>query len=270
MTATPTVTATQPSLYAHRSGSGEPLVLLHGLGESHVGWRPVIDTLARNYDVIALDMPGFGRSAPLPLDVPPTAANVAAVVERTLDELGVTEYHVAGYSLGARIALQLARSERVRSIVAIGPDGLGTPAERVAGFVGLAAGRALAMALAPVAGELSQTAAGRTVFFAGNRSRPWQLQSTDAEELLTGFATAPSYDLVNWISMFDFATHLHTIKQPVLFLQGTADPLTAQVLRYLTVIPRADLRLLPGANHVPISDDPKAVATAIHEFLQRP
>ena len=48
-----------------RTGSapGEPLVLLHGMGESHIGWRPVIDALAADYDVIAIDLPGFGRSA---------------------------------------------------------------------------------------------------------------------------------------------------------------------------------------------------------------
>jgi pimeloyl-ACP methyl ester carboxylesterase len=41
-------------------------VLLHGVGESAVGWRPVQDALSRDYDVIALDFPGFGGSAKLP------------------------------------------------------------------------------------------------------------------------------------------------------------------------------------------------------------
>jgi len=49
-------------LFVHRVGSGEPLVLLHGLGESSIGWRPVIDALAAHHDVIAVDLPGFGRS----------------------------------------------------------------------------------------------------------------------------------------------------------------------------------------------------------------
>jgi len=53
----------------------------------------------------------------------------------------------------------------------------------------------------------------------------------------------------------------------VLFLQGTADPLTGQVLRYLPLIPHAQLRLLPGLNHVPISDDPAALASHMHRFL---
>ena len=111
----------------HRVGAGEPLVLLHGLGESHIGWRPVIQALAAEYDVIAIDLPGFGRSAALPNSIPPNAANLAAAVEDTLDDLGVSAYHVAGYSLGARVAVQLAATARVQSVIAIAPDGLGRP-----------------------------------------------------------------------------------------------------------------------------------------------
>jgi pimeloyl-ACP methyl ester carboxylesterase len=165
-TTTTATGSTTPGLHVHRAGAGEPLVLLHGLGESHIGWRPVINALAAEYDVIAIDLPGFGRSPALPAGVSPTAANLAAEIDHTLDELGIGDYHVAGYSLGARVAIQLAESERVRSLIAIAPDGLGTPVERLQGFVALIAGRSAAMTLAPAAGLLSSTPAGRSVFFA--------------------------------------------------------------------------------------------------------
>ena len=74
----------------------------------------MIQPLAAEYDVIAIDLPGFGRSPALPRTVPPTAANLAAAIEATLDDLGIEEYHVAGYSLGARVAIQLAETPRVR------------------------------------------------------------------------------------------------------------------------------------------------------------
>jgi len=65
-------------------------------------------------------------------------------------------------------------------------------------------------------------------------------------------------------------THLHTISQPALFLQGTADPLMApQISRYVSFIPGAKLIYLPGLNHVPISDDPKAVAHHMLRFLDQ-
>lgn len=256
-----------PVLHVHRVGAGEPLVLLHGLGESHIGWRPVLDALSEGYDVLAIDLPGFGRSPALPRNISPTAVNLAAAVERTLDDLGVGAYHVAGYSLGARVAVQLAGSDRVRSLIAISPDGLGTPMERMQGFVAMLAGRGIAMVLAPVDGWFP---AGRSLFFAGTRSLPWQIAPADAKQLLADFADSPAYDATNWASLFDMPTHLNTITQPALFLQGTADPLMApQISRYVSLIPGARLIYLPGLNHVPLSDDPTGVAHHMLRFLNK-
>lgn len=261
---------TSRPLFLHRAGSGEPLVLLHGLGESHVGWRPVLDELASEFDVIAIDLPGFGLSPALPASAAPTAGNLAAVVNESLDRLGVDRYHVAGYSLGARIAIHLAGADRVRSVVAIAPDGLGTPVERLQGYLALTAGRTLALALAPLADSLSRTPLGRSVFFAGNRSLPWQLTAADARQLLADYADAPAYDAANWSAMFDMPTHLHTITAPTLFLQGTADPLMPQqITRYLALVPGSELRWLTGLNHVPISDHPGLVAGHMMSFLRR-
>jgi pimeloyl-ACP methyl ester carboxylesterase len=262
--------AARPALHVYRVGSGEPLVLLHGLGESHIGWRPVMDSLAAGFDVIAIDLPGFGRSPALPARILPTAVNLANAVEHTLDGLGIESYHVAGYSLGARVAIQLAESDRVQSLIAIAPDGLGTPLERVQGFIAMLAGRGVAMALAPLAEPLSWFPAGRAVFFAGTRSLPWQLAPADAKQLLTDFADSPAYDATNWVALFDMPTHLHTITAPALFLQGTADPLMAQqIARYVGFISGAELIYLAGLNHVPISDDPKTVALHMLSFLRR-
>ena len=258
------------ALFVHRTGSGEPLVLLHGLGESSIGWRPVIAELAAQYDVIAIDLPGFGRSPALPAKVAPIAANLAAAIQHTLDDLGIDRYHVAGYSLGARVAIQLAETDRVRSLIAIAPDGLGTPAERIGEYVALLAGRGVAMALAPAAELLSMTPVGRSVFFAGSRTLPWQLAPADARQLLTDYAGSPGYDAANWVSMFDMPTHLHTITAPTLLLQGTADPLMSQqIARYQAFISGAQLLWLPGLNHVPISDDPRTVAHHMLTFLNQ-
>ena len=109
------------------------------------------ELLSRGYDAIALDFPGFGDSPDLPAGVEPTAAALADAVENELDVLGVADFHVAGYSLGGRVALELASRGRVRSVVAIAPDGLGTPPERIYQATALLTGRALATLLAPVA-----------------------------------------------------------------------------------------------------------------------
>ena len=204
--------------------------------------------------------------------MPPTADNLAGAVRDTLDDLGVDDYHVAGYSLGARVAIHLAGSDRVRSVIAIAPDGLGTPLGTRAGLRWRCSPDAgVAMTLAPVAGPLSATPAGRSVFFAGNRSQPWQLAAGDARQLLIDYAavtrlTTPPH----WVAMFDMPTHLHTRSpQPALFLQGTADPLmTQQISRFVGLIPGAQLRWVPGAQHVPISDNPATVAGHMLAFLR--
>ena len=67
-----------------RAGSGEPLVLIHGLGGSRRIWEPVIDRLAAERDVIAVDLPGFGASPVLPHGIPPSPANLGARGRRPL------------------------------------------------------------------------------------------------------------------------------------------------------------------------------------------
>src|SRR5512141_2702232 len=52
-------------LHSTRQGSGKPLLLIHGLGSSIANWKPVIPALAAERDVIAVDLPGCGESAPL-------------------------------------------------------------------------------------------------------------------------------------------------------------------------------------------------------------
>src|SRR5919199_1840190 len=50
----------------HRGGSGPPLVLIHGIGHTWRGWKPMLPFLERDFDVLALDLPGHGHSPPLP------------------------------------------------------------------------------------------------------------------------------------------------------------------------------------------------------------
>jgi pimeloyl-ACP methyl ester carboxylesterase len=256
------------SLVRHCAGVGEPLVLLHGVGESAAGWRPVQEALSRHYDVIALDFPGFGGSAKLPADALPSAVALADAVEREMDQLGIGDFHVAGYSLGARVSLELATRGRVRSVVAIAPDGLGTPPERVYQAAALMAGRTMAALLAPVATLMTASGPGRSLFFAMERSRPWKLTWQDARQLLLNFATAPAYEETVLAGAFDIPAGLDRITCPVLIMQGTADPLISmQSPRFLAFIPHAQFRWLYGLSHVPISDDPELVTGLMLDFL---
>jgi pimeloyl-ACP methyl ester carboxylesterase len=89
-----------------RHGSGDPLLLIHGLGYARWGWEPVLPGLAERFDVILLDNRGIGES-----DAPPgpyTAVEMATDAIQVLDEAGVERAHVVGTSLGGMVAQELA------------------------------------------------------------------------------------------------------------------------------------------------------------------
>ena len=111
-----------------RAGSGEPLLLLHGLGSSRRDFTAMLPALTDRFDVINVDLPGIGRSPHLTQR--PTVAAITDAVEHTLNIEGLDRVHVLGNSLGARVALKLAIRGRARSVVAIAPSGLDIPAER--------------------------------------------------------------------------------------------------------------------------------------------
>lgn len=105
-----------------RRGRGKPLLLVHGLGSCWRSWQTVIDPLARERNVVAIDLPGFGRSPPLEDGVSVSAlADAVAQFLREHDLIGVD---AVGSSLGARLVLELARRGDVVGIaVCLNPGG---------------------------------------------------------------------------------------------------------------------------------------------------
>jgi pimeloyl-ACP methyl ester carboxylesterase len=105
-----------------RQGSGEPLVLLHGILGSERMWSHVVPLLAQHYDVIAPTM--LGHRGGRPATVRPTRmAHIVDDARRLLDELGLEQVHLAGNSLGGRVALELARLGRAQTVCALSPSG---------------------------------------------------------------------------------------------------------------------------------------------------
>lgn len=86
----------------HEAGTGEPVILIHGVGLRLEAWTPQITALAAGHRVIAVDMPGHGESAPIA-----AGARLPAFVAwlgEVLDDLGLTAINIAGHSMGALIA----------------------------------------------------------------------------------------------------------------------------------------------------------------------
>ncbi len=102
------------------NGTGEPLVLLHGLGGTSNVWTPQMPAVARRFRVIRFDLPGSGRS---PASANTSISSHVEAVLRALRVLGVEAAHFAGHSMGTIVCQHLAEREpsTVKSLALIGP-----------------------------------------------------------------------------------------------------------------------------------------------------
>jgi len=126
------------------AGSGDPLVLMHGIGSGAASWQAQLEAFSDRYRVIAWDAPGYGGSAPVGPTVP-DARDYAGVLEQFLDAMGVGSCHLVGHSLGALMACSFVRRwpYRVKSLLigdpaaGYGDAGPEIQAERREGRLGL-------------------------------------------------------------------------------------------------------------------------------------
>lgn len=100
-------------------GSGEPLVLIHGVGMRLEAWWPQIESLSATHRVIAVDMPGHGQSEPLPKGS--ALPDFVAWLGSFLDEMQLDPVNLAGHSMGALIASGAVASfpEKIRRVALI-------------------------------------------------------------------------------------------------------------------------------------------------------
>lgn len=250
----------------HREGSGPALVLIHGIGHHWQGWRPVIDRLTPDFDVIACDSPGFGRSAPLPAGVQPTVHSYTDAFERFFAELGLDRPHVAGNSMGGGIGLELARRGAASSVTAISPVGFWTARERRYCQLSLSALATLPAVAHPLVRALARTAPGRVALFAQLFAHPERIPAQEAVSMLDDAWAAPAF--AGALEAFD---HYRFIDPDQLrgaeltVAWGCKDRLLLfgrQALRARAALPWARHVTL-GAGHTPFFDDPAAVAEVI-------
>ncbi|MEU7604476.1 alpha/beta fold hydrolase [Streptomyces sp. NPDC040724] len=271
MTATVSFTIDTPlgprptTVVYERKGSGEPLLLLHGIGHHLQAWQPVTDILAAEHDVIAVDLPGFGASEPLPQGVPYNLGTVAPALGALCTALGVERPHVAGNSLGGLLALEMGRSKLVRSVTALSPAGFWTEGERRYAFATLLTMRAGAKALPlPAVRRLSRNAVGRAALTGTIYARPARRspEAVVAETLALRDATGFEETLAAGGSV-RFTDDVPGL--PVTIAWGTRDRLLLrrQGVRAKHTLPGARLVRLPGCGHVPMNDDPALVSRVI-------
>lgn len=260
---------TRPALDLERFGSGEPLLLLHGFGSSRRDFGSVSSSLGRRFEVLAMNLPGCGASPQL--DGRPTVAAITDAVERTLDAEGVGTVHVLGNSLGARVALELARRGRARSVVGIAPSGLNVLPERLYQGTGMALARVVFSAARPLVEPLSHSALGRTALLWPLKARPWTATPEEAFGARDGFADSRGYwSTLLWALLLDVPRGMGEVRCPVTLVQGTADWIASwQTPRYLAFVPTSRFRALLAAGHAGQSDRPESVVRIVARTAAR-
>ncbi|MGI4872825.1 MAG: alpha/beta fold hydrolase [Janthinobacterium lividum] len=176
-----------------RRGAGKPLLLLHGIGGSWRSWQTILDGLAAERDVIAVDLPGFGATPPLagPVTIGTLADAVTAFL-RQHDLLGIA---AVGSSMGARLVLELARRGGVvGAVVSLDPGGFWQGWQVPVFYHSVSLSTKLVRALQPIMPALTGNAVTRTVLLAQFSAHPWQLPAQVALDEMRSFAQAPSFD----------------------------------------------------------------------------
>jgi pimeloyl-ACP methyl ester carboxylesterase len=247
-----------------RRGSGSPLVLLHGIGHRWQAWAPVLDALSASHDVIAVDLPGFGRSPLLPEGRGYDMASAVQACADIFEDMGLGRPHVAGNSLGAAISLELASRGLVSSATALAPAGFWTPRDRawalrVLSFIRSSGRAPAAFRSVAVRNRLFRLAAGSLLY--GHPSRMTAEIMLDDLVSMTG---AKAFDLVADAGrQYAYAAPPPTV--PVTVAWGTRDRILwpRQARRAAELLPRARHVWLYGAGHVPMIDEPEQVAQVI-------
>src|SRR5215212_9172852 len=260
------------TLNVEQSGTGRPLVLLHGFTGSAATWRPLITTLPPHFRTIAPDLIGHGRSdSPLNADRYRMEHCVADLLA-LLDVLEIERADVLGYSMGGRVALQLAAAapERVGALVLESSSpGIADAAERQAR---VAADAALADLIARDGLAAFVQYWERLPLFASQAALPEETRARlhtqrmrnnplGLANSLRGMGTGQQKSLWDQLDVLDART---------LLIAGELDTKYRALAHQMVArLPNARALIVPSAGHAVHLEQPQAFAKNVLEFLGR-
>ncbi|HLN15303.1 MAG TPA: alpha/beta fold hydrolase [Acidimicrobiales bacterium] len=249
-------------LHAEVVGTGPPLVLLHGFTQTGRSFGPFGTALGRSHQLILVDLPGHGGSAPVHGDLPTCGE---AVLE-TAAALARPPFPVLGYSLGARVALHAAldRSEQVARLVLIGATAGIVDAER------RAARRAADERLADELEADADVEAFVTRWLAGPLFAGLPAAAAGRAERLvnTPAGLAASLREAGTGTQEPLDERLTSLHVPTLLVAGAADPrFVDAALRLARSLPEAVVSVVPGATHAAHLHQPLTTAAIVGRWL---
>ena len=250
-----------------RGGSGEPLLLIHGIGSQWQVWQPVLPALRAERDVLAIDLPGFGESAVLDGGRTPSIDALADAVVALLDGIGWDRPHVAGNSLGGWLSLELSKRGRAASACALSPAGFWNHREHVFAVASLRNAQTVVQKLDSRLESLYANGAFKAVAMGQLVARPDRLPAEAAVASARNLGRSPGWK-PTLAAMSGRDVHFTggvDVRPPATIAWGEKDRLLLprQAERARRAIPQARHVSLYGCGHVPTWDDPELVARTI-------
>ena len=236
-----------------RGGSGEPLLYLHGA--SGANWLPFLQTLTRNFDVIAPEHPGFGES-----DTPAWLDNIHDLAYFYLDlfdALQLSGVNLVGNSLGGWIAAEIAvrSTQRLASLTLAGSAGLYVPGvTQVDSYL------------------ISEEQRLNAFFYDQSKAKEMIARVLHPDMEDTALKNRQTAAKLSWQPRSHdphLAKWLHRIDVPTLLIWGDTDRLFPKehAKAWQAAIPGAKLVTIPKCGHVPQIEQPDAFVAALEEFI---
>lgn len=245
-------------------------MLIHGIGHRRQAWDPVLDRLAESYDVIALDLAGFGESEPHPAGISYSMDNACRIIGENFAAWGISRPHVVGNSLGGAIALELGARDMARSVTALSPAGFFRHAgDRLQAFVLLFVLRFAAMAPMSVLRAVSRSALGRRVAGLSLYSHPERFDHQAVLGDAIALKRAQAFESTIKAGL------RYRFDRPVTVPTTVAWATRDRILRFgqsalaQERLPDARHVALPQCGHVPMIDDPELVVRVIENTVAR-
>ncbi|WBO22901.1 alpha/beta fold hydrolase [Sphingomonas abietis] len=264
MTMTNSTSCAAPAWHWIRTGvrAGPTVLLIHAVGLDLTFWDKQIEALRDAYDVIAVDLPGHGRSSAPPSDW--SFEQAAATLVSLMEELAVDAAHIVGLSIGGMIAQQIAADHpaRVKSLTLLATAAT-FPDEARAGMVEHAT-FAEANGMEAVLPFLDYWLAAETI-----QGHPDVVDRVSTSLLRMEPAVYAS--IWRMIAGFDVLERLGTVRCPTLVLVGDRDlnTPTAYAQMLAAAVEQGSSTVLPGGSHLLPLDVGRDVTTKLESFLAR-
>ena len=243
------------------AGSGDPILLLHGVSAAGITWYPVIGPLSAHFRVFAPDIVGYGESDKPAADYDPPY--YCAWLTAFLDAVGLKKAHVVGHSQGGAISLRFALDSpaRVKSLVLVDSAGLG-----------VGSGASFGVLLAMLCYNLFPS---RTTGLWVTRQVMHDPQNLDPAlgEYIDEVTKAPGGRRALLRGRADTRIppeQLAQIAHQTLIIWGQEDRLlpVAQARTAAKALPHAQLHVIPEAGHTPFIDQPQQFNDVLLSFLR--